>query len=184
MLCHSPRYSGVPHGSLMSPFSSFASWKSLITILECFKRLKYTKFSSCIREQRDFYQPCKHSLWYTKQCLVSVKVVIKLFIRLIFYLACNEMLLLFTRCQQCNLPWGFCGRFSESAGKLQPPTPVAWHCWCPSLNSNLDLRSSRTPLFLWLWQDETSTFDTSLMCRILFIDDMHAKGENIIADRK
>lgn len=46
LLHHLPRYSGVPHGSLMSPFSSFASWKSLITILECFRRLKYTKFSN------------------------------------------------------------------------------------------------------------------------------------------
>lgn len=41
-----PRYSGVPQGSLMRPFSSFASWKSLMTILECFRRLKYTKFSN------------------------------------------------------------------------------------------------------------------------------------------
>lgn len=41
-----PRYSGVPQGSLMRPFSSFASWKSLMTILECLRRLKYTKFSN------------------------------------------------------------------------------------------------------------------------------------------
>lgn len=46
-----PRYSGVPQGSLMSPFSSLANWKSLMTILECFKRLKYTKFSNCTRRQ-------------------------------------------------------------------------------------------------------------------------------------
>lgn len=55
VLCHLPRYSGVPHGSLMSPLSSFANWKSLITILECFKRLKYTKFSNCMRKQIKFY---------------------------------------------------------------------------------------------------------------------------------
>lgn len=35
----SPRYSGVPQGSLISPFSSLARWKSLMTILECFRRL-------------------------------------------------------------------------------------------------------------------------------------------------
>lgn len=34
-----PRYSGVPQGSLMSPFSSFARWKSLMTIFECFSLL-------------------------------------------------------------------------------------------------------------------------------------------------
>lgn len=36
---HPPRYSGVPQGSLMSPFSSLARWKSLMTILEFFRRL-------------------------------------------------------------------------------------------------------------------------------------------------
>lgn len=50
-----PRYSGVPQGSLMNPFSSFANWKSLITILECFKRLKYTRFSSCMSKYKSFY---------------------------------------------------------------------------------------------------------------------------------
>lgn len=40
ILCiSSPRYSGVPQGSLISPFSSLARWKSLMTILECFRRL-------------------------------------------------------------------------------------------------------------------------------------------------
>lgn len=47
-----PRYSGVPHGSLIRPFSSFASWKSLMTILECFRRLKYTKFSNWMCEEK------------------------------------------------------------------------------------------------------------------------------------
>lgn len=36
---HPPRYSGVPQGSLMSPFSNLARWKSLMTILEFFRRL-------------------------------------------------------------------------------------------------------------------------------------------------
>lgn len=34
-----PRYSGVPQGSLMRPFSSLAKWKSLMTIFEFFSRL-------------------------------------------------------------------------------------------------------------------------------------------------
>ncbi len=61
VLCHLPRYSGVPHGSLISPLSSFANWKSLITILECFRRLKYTKFSNCVSKQIKVYQMRKQS---------------------------------------------------------------------------------------------------------------------------
>lgn len=77
-----PRYSGVPQGSLMSPFSSFANWKSLITILECFKRLKYTKFSSCMSKYKSFY-------WTGGDYCVS---------------AWGKILLFCTRCQHSDVP--------------------------------------------------------------------------------
>ena len=37
----------------------------------------------------------------------------------------GEMLLVSTRCQRCNIPSDFYGQFSESAGKLQLPTPAS-----------------------------------------------------------